>query len=181
MTLAELKRRLAVGTYVRKVTGYPLVGRVDQLRIVVLNNSQEVAFDGEGVTEDKGPSYLSWPKAKEIIETDRGFKIHRISQSVADLRWHLTFEWIGEPTPKDRAVTFLLNSLENCSDHDEAVLTLGDSLGNHDAAKAVMDAWNWLDIAVKIHLQTPAVCDRRIRHWLDGQWDWTNVPQTIDA
>lgn len=86
MTVAELKRKLTVGTVLTCVHNYKGIQKAK--RIVVTNSSGNVGMKGDGLSEDR-PSYLSWPKAKELTETPKGFKITPVN---GDGRF-IEYEW----------------------------------------------------------------------------------------
>lgn len=72
LTVAELKRRLVVGT---KMTMVEFCGiKVNKARVVEKVSSSHAIFSGDGI-KSSDLSYMKWPKASELTETEDGFEI----------------------------------------------------------------------------------------------------------
>jgi hypothetical protein len=84
LTVAELKRRLQVGTKLRLV--HSLLGPCNKDRIVAGQNTANVWFTGTGI-KPNAASYLNWPKAKDLIETSTGFEILEDGKVAARYEW----------------------------------------------------------------------------------------------
>lgn len=88
MTLAELKRKLTVGTRLR-VT-HSLLGPVNPPRgagrTVVKVQSNAVVFECDERSDDR-QSWLYWPKAKDLHATSDGFEIIENGEVAVRYRW----------------------------------------------------------------------------------------------
>lgn len=84
MKLAELKRKLVKGTKLRLVDS--LIGTCDKARVVAMTNSVGVMFTGDGI-KDGQFSHLDWPKASQLVETEKGFKIVEDGETSAGYIW----------------------------------------------------------------------------------------------
>lgn len=179
MTLKELKARVVQGVMLRKVSGPPRKWdySYDMLRVVVGSNSVGFSTEGEGITPGKGPGYLDWPKSKGFKDTGFGFILYDSRNG------DMEFEWVEDdrPTLKDRVTRFMLNGLEHCEDRAEALLTLGDIIGNHGLASSVLEGWYGLTHELRRVYEMPTACDRGIREWLDCFSTWRAVTKDIIA
>lgn len=91
LTLAELKRRLAIGTRVALVrVGNSTEGRGIGARTVCHLQSNAVAFyrDDDARTPPE-KTWLFWPKASEVEGTSEGFLIH-----VPEANYSIEYRWL---------------------------------------------------------------------------------------
>lgn len=84
MTLVELKRRLVPGTKLTLVGSR--MGPCRKLRIVESVTTVDVGMSGDDVSKDR-VSYLPWPKASQLQETDKGFQVVIEGETAARYEW----------------------------------------------------------------------------------------------
>lgn len=84
MTVAELKRRLVPGTELTLVESR--LGPCRKLRTVESVSTVDVGMSGDDVAKDR-VSYLPWPKASQLQETDKGFQIVIEDETAARYEW----------------------------------------------------------------------------------------------
>lgn len=94
MTVKELRERLTVGTKLTLIQTWG--GPCRKLRTVVDVHTTEVGMDGDGIdVANKGLSWLGIPKAVELSETPKGFRI--TDRYIKHGSSYIEYEWGHHP------------------------------------------------------------------------------------